>query len=210
LAREAKKLDIEVIIDTNGSNPDVVLNLADHGLVDQVEIGLKGFSKIQAVKTTNVDSTLCWDNPLRLFSSLTKKYPQVKTLASFVIWQGITDKDLQNGFDLFEKNQTDNMFMRFTNVEYPLNEKQIEIYGEHLKTKLSKDSPSVEVVDALIRHVLAEKYSLRLDLLPIPEQEMVDRITAICQGSFWEGRTVLVLNRIGHEGAKGTEGLVWL
>lgn len=212
VAKVAKEIDCEVIVDTNGSNPEIVLRLAKAGLIDQVEVGLKGFSREQAMAVTGTGSgLLSWDNPRRLIRALASDFPAVRVLTSFVIWQGVTDSELEKGFSILADDQRESLYVRFTNVEDPIPKYLLDYCCKCLDGgQLDVGSLSGTDLRPTIRELLCQTNSLRSDLLPLAETEMVERIEAITKGTFWQGRTILVLNRIGHIGSNGTEGLVWL
>ena len=58
-----KELDGFTFLDTNGSNPILIDELLECGLIDVVGISLKGLNPHDAVKTAGITSTcLCWQN----------------------------------------------------------------------------------------------------------------------------------------------------
>lgn len=60
--RCVKKHGGAVLVDTNGSNCEMIKMACDEGLLDVLGVSLKGLSPEDASKTSGVKRQLCWDN----------------------------------------------------------------------------------------------------------------------------------------------------
>jgi pyruvate-formate lyase-activating enzyme len=119
-AEIAKEYGCEVILDTNGSLPQNVMPLVLDNLIDQVEVGLKGFSKEEAMyKSGTGDPDLAWNNPVKLVYMINDKKPQIRTLVNYVATSSTTKEDLLHGFRTFN-DTLNNTYIRINNMLDPL------------------------------------------------------------------------------------------
>lgn len=110
-----KDLGGKVLIDTNGSRPDVIEDLLKHKLVDLVSVSMKGLSPEVATNTSGCRNLqTCWDNVMRTID-LCEMYNQ-----PIIVTYVFVDND---GFSDFEKfselfKDRDNVILKFNNLMY--------------------------------------------------------------------------------------------
>jgi pyruvate-formate lyase-activating enzyme len=123
LARIARDEHAEVIVDTNGSRPDVILALIEAGLIDQVEVGLKGFTPEMAATRSGTRSTLlAWEHPHRLIRTIAEKHPSVRVFPTFVLNADTTAADIETTFALFAHLASSSLYLRFDNLIDPVDD----------------------------------------------------------------------------------------
>ena len=121
LAETAKAEGGYVIVDTNGSRPDVILPLVERGLVDQVEVGLKGFTGEEAARRSGTgDRRLSWDNPLRLIRTIVSDHPAAHVFPTFVVDADAGQSGIRRAFDLFSHNVSSKLYLRFDTMIDPV------------------------------------------------------------------------------------------
>lgn len=113
LMRIVKLYGAHTYLDTNGSNPRKVKALIDEGLVDVLGISLKGLTKEESVKTSNItNNKLCWDNVWESIK-IGSKCNKVKVIVTFVACEG--------SFSDVELNKLAELLKPYSNVVLKIN-----------------------------------------------------------------------------------------
>ena len=109
-----KDLGGTVFFDTNGSNCELVKKLLDKGLIDVLAISLKGLTKEECLKVSNIKkSEMCWENVFKSikYGSETKN---VKVIVTHVCYNDVDIEELLLYSDLLEPY--DNVFYKVNNL----------------------------------------------------------------------------------------------
>lgn len=94
-----KDLGGYVFLDTNGSNPAILREVAEKGLVDVVGISLKGTTVKSALHNANISNDiLCWTNPLKSIECVTNL--GIDTIVTHVFNNESTIEDLHEFADM--------------------------------------------------------------------------------------------------------------
>lgn len=114
--RIVKEMGGFVFLDTNGSRPDILRQLFDHHLVDVLGISMKGLSKEDAVKNSNVrDGRLCWDNVLQSIE-LASAYPNIRVIITYVFYNNAGESELEKFSEIISRYP--NVYLKINNLHY--------------------------------------------------------------------------------------------
>ena len=107
-----KKLGGTVFLDSNGSNPEVIKDLLNEGLIDVLGISLKGLSKEDCMKTANIkNGDLCWKRTFETIAAAAAK-PEVKVIVTHVCFDNV---------DMAELERFAELLAPYKNVYYKIN-----------------------------------------------------------------------------------------
>jgi pyruvate-formate lyase-activating enzyme len=206
LAETIKNRFGAVLLDSNGSLPDLIIQMARRGLIDQLGVGLKGTSPDAAQAAAQISSRrLAWDNPVRLIGETVALFPNMRVLVTFVVSGSTGDDDIRQAFSLFKT--APNLYIKFNNIWPPfLRDEQI---AQLLKREggYREDVPFDEQRDAFNRDFLARFYR-GVDLTPLPPETLISRCKKVLREfPGWIGRTILITSM---RGASSSEGIVKL
>ncbi len=97
-----KELGGNVFFDTNGSNPEVVKNLLDKGLIDVLAVSFKGLTPEEALSTANIKKReFCWENVFKTIE-YGSKTPGVKVIITHVCYNDVSYDELLRFSSLIE------------------------------------------------------------------------------------------------------------
>ena len=110
--RIVKNLGGAIFLDTNGSNPQVIKEVIDEGLVDVLGVSLKGLTKEEAMNVTGVkNGRFCWENTFETIDYASKA-ENVRVIVTHVCY---------NKADLAELERFGELLSPFKDVYYKIN-----------------------------------------------------------------------------------------
>lgn len=118
LLRIVKLYGGHTFLDTNGSYPQRVQALLDENLLDTVGISLKGLTRDEALKNSNVKkAALCWDNVLKTLE-ICANTQGVQTILTYVACEGFfKESDMERLHELIKPYQ--NITLKINNCYLP-------------------------------------------------------------------------------------------
>ena len=191
LAETAKEMQSEVIIDSNGSRPEVLWPLIADNLVDQIGIGLKGVTRDEAklISGTN-NGILAWDNPMKLVRQIVKDKPRVRVYITFVLNASVTDDRIRDCFNLFN-DVAGKIYLKFNTVMDPTPRRPFlkELY----KSLPANSRVSFKKFRLDYRESFLKQYYAGVDLEPISEADLFERVTRVAKEfPCWKDRVCLI------------------
>jgi pyruvate-formate lyase-activating enzyme len=193
-----------VLLDSNGSRPDLIIQMARQGLLDQLGVGLKGTSSDAALAAAQISSRrLAWDNPVRSIGETAVLFPNIKVVTTFVVTGLTGDNDIRQAFALF-KPSSGNHYLKFNNIRPPfLRDEQIEQLMKR-EGRFREDISFGEQRDAYNKAFLAQFYQ-GVDMAPLPPQTFIARLRNILlEFPGWMGKTIIQ----DINGATSSDGFV--
>ena len=110
--RIVKKLGGVIFLDTNGSNPQVIKEIIDEGLVDVLGVSLKGLTKEECMNMASIkNGRFCWENTLETIEYASKA-ENVRLIVTHVCY---------NNADLAELESFGEILSPFKDVYYKIN-----------------------------------------------------------------------------------------
>lgn len=128
--RIVKKESCFVFLDSNGSKPEIIRQIADEGLIDVLGVSMKGISRDEAAKTAGVLNTkYSWDNVLKTIQ-IANDY-HIKTIVTMVFHNDINVENIELFADILEK---------FADIHLKINNLlETEYQGDFEYKKLDED-----------------------------------------------------------------------
>lgn len=128
--RIVKKESCFVFLDSNGSNPEIIRQIADEGLIDVLGISIKGVSKDAAAKTAGVQNAKSsWDNVLKSIK-IADDY-HIRTIVTMVFHNDIKVENIAAFAKLLET---------YTNIHLKINNLlETEYQGDFEYKKLDEE-----------------------------------------------------------------------
>ena len=111
-----KELGGYIYLDTNGSNPQKIMSLADKGMIDVLGISLKGTTPEEAINVSRVKSKrLVWDNVWETLSLATSYTDQMRIIVTLVFTEENREKRLERFTELL--SPFPNVYMKINNLQ---------------------------------------------------------------------------------------------
>lgn len=136
--RVVKDLGGTVFFDTNGSNCDKVKALLDKGLIDVLAVSLKGLTKEECLKTTELKNPIfCWDNVFKTIE-YGANASGVKVIITHVCYNSVNLSELERFSELIK--EYNGVFYKINNLHKSTHRKDdlYRVNPNELKTLLNE------------------------------------------------------------------------